>query len=1136
MNGALTDIATLGAAFLEGGTFEKVLFVVLVVAVLIALVLVAWLVYKLVGLFGGALLRGAASAAARAKERRARQASEREEALPRVRAGWMQGERPSLRRAIREAGRIAEEETPWAIVVCGDGSAALESELGIPPAPSAEIRLSASERLVLIDAANAPERTLRHLARRLPWRRPFDALLVLAAHGAVPPPAAHRAALVARGAGVTAALHVVIPGANGAGAARIVEPGPGRTREVLSYLEADMARAWLGGGGRDGIGAAQRKLGDGLEEALRALRDRAPRYLDLTGLIVGGGRLRETIGAGAARTVPRRRGPLAMQGAMAVLIAGFGLGAAGALTAVRDADRLESLMKVVEGQRIEELARADLVPDPARTGAIAKLAIELGQAGGSTWSRPAGRWIPGAGASRALARDMLVGYVGRPLGEEIERRAADLLAPAKDVETWIERAARAEQIRAGWAALLAGASEADVDELLETVFGEREGGWPEGVGTALEATGADRALEGLAVSGGHRLREAAREGLLASVDEGAKSRYIEAPVLSEARVAADPAASDAARRTALERVREGLEQPAAAWLAEAEDRPQHAEILPVLARALGLPIVESAWVARAEADLSRARRQARDEALRIAGPKLGAVLTRGEIGTKLRLSSAARAWLEVLEQIEAARLAPVAAGGDDGKSRIGPFTLDAERVRSAQARIERYGDIEAKAPPSLPPALAEATLSGARERLALGLANEIDGMLVPLPPTGAYGAPREPDRELIGAIETTRRIARWLEDHGWRETAREARTAADRVIESHLRQGLDALYAADPIRIGFARKGADPERIRERLARSLEAIRELDRSYAEPLLALAGEARGEAARSWRSLERALAAHERGDSRSGIGGIESLLDAFAADPRGTCAHPKLPPVPPGYLGQVVRRTRSELETACRERAREELIAARDQVLERFDESLARSWPYSGDPASPDAPREAVDRYVSALAAAPDLSVLDARYAPELERERALWMMDEGGGACIGLGIEWRARPAEDENAHHLIAIEIEGTKQGEDGGYTWRYGTPVTLRLKLARNSPYRFAGGAGAETIEYVERFEGSAALLRMLDSLAGRGWTVRAPLVDEAGRGAELRLSVRAFRHGGAPFALPVFASLGRGLAGRRA
>ena len=98
-------------------------------------------------------------------------------------------------------------------------------------------------------------------------------------------------------------------------------------------------------------------------------------------------------------------------------------------------------MKVVEGQRIEELARADLVPDPARTGAIAKLAIELGQAGGSTWSRPAGRWIPSAGASRALARDMLVSYVGRPLGEEIERRASDLLAPAKDIETWIERAA-----------------------------------------------------------------------------------------------------------------------------------------------------------------------------------------------------------------------------------------------------------------------------------------------------------------------------------------------------------------------------------------------------------------------------------------------------------------------------------------------------------------------------------------------------------------------------------------------------------------------------------------------------------------------------------------------------------------------
>ena len=173
-------------------------------------------------------------------------------------------------------------------------------------------------------------------------------------------------------------------------------------------------------------------------------------------------------------------------------------------------------------------------------------------------------------------------------------------------------------------------------------------------------------------------------------------------------------------------------------------------------------------------------------------------------------------------------------------------------------------------------------------------------------------------------------------------------------------------------------------------------------------------------------------------------------------------------------------------------------------------------------------------MSALEAAPDLGALDARYVPELERERALWTTDEGGSVCIALELEWRARPEDDVNAQHLIEIELEGMKR-EEGGYTWRYGTPVALRLKLARNSPYRFASGAEGTSLEHVERFEGSAALLRLLDSFAVRGWTLRASLVDTAGQAAELRLSVRASRRGGAPLELPAFASLGRGFAERR-
>ena len=668
------------------------------------------------------------------------------------------------------------------------------------------------------------------------------------------------------------------------------------------------------------------------------------------------------------------------------------------------------------------------------------------------------------------------------------------------------------------------------------MFGAPPGGWPAGVGDALERTGAARTLDRLEVVDRGRLREAAREGLLGSARAAARRRYVEGPVLAGARIAADPGASRAERHAALERTREALGQPASAWLVESKDRPEHTEILPVLARALGLPLVESEWVARAGADLSRARRQAREDALHIAGPRLGPVLERGGGGTRLRLSSAAEAWLEVLDRIEAARLGPGPQDRVGRSGRAGPLTLDAERVRRAGARIERYEGLAARVPPALPPALAAATLAGARERLAARLAQDIEGALVPLSAAGGPGAPPPPpDRELVYAIETARKVGAWLDDHGWSEAGGMARAAADRTIESHLRLGLDAVLAADPIRIEIGRRGADPERARERLARSAEAIRGLQRSYAVPLLALAADARGEAARSWRSLARALDAWERGDVRSGIGGLASLLDAFAADPAGACADPRFPPAPPGYLGQVVRRTRSDFGAACRRLGHQERLAARDRVLAGFGPVLARSWPWSGDPASPDAPKEAVDRYVSVLGAAPDLSDLDARYVPELELERALWTTSDEGDACIELGIEWRARPPEDENAHHLIAIEIEGTER-RDGAHGWRYGTPVTLRLKLARNSPYRFAAGAGGGSLEHVERFEGSASLLRMLDSLARRGWRVEAPLVDEAGGKATLSLSVRAFRPGGGPLELPAFAPLGRGLSERKA
>lgn len=90
--------------------------------------------------------------------------AEREAALPRVGVGWSGEGRPDLRRAIREARRIGGESAPWAVVVCGDESPELEREIGMTPAPGAEVRLSASERIVLVDASGAPPDSMAPLS------------------------------------------------------------------------------------------------------------------------------------------------------------------------------------------------------------------------------------------------------------------------------------------------------------------------------------------------------------------------------------------------------------------------------------------------------------------------------------------------------------------------------------------------------------------------------------------------------------------------------------------------------------------------------------------------------------------------------------------------------------------------------------------------------------------------------------------------------------------------------------------------------------------------------------------------------------------------------------------------------------
>ena len=129
------------------------------------------------------------------------------------------------------------------------------------------------------------------------------------------------------------------------------------------------------------------------------------------------------------------------------------------------------------------------------------------------------------------------------------------------------------------------------------------------------------------------------------------------------------------------------------------------------------------------------------------------------------------------------------------------------------------------------------------------------------------------------------------------------------------------------------------------------------------------------------------------------------------------------------------------------------------------------------------------------------------------------------------IDWRARPGDERFAEHLIDFEMTGVELGEDGVYTWRYGSPFSLVLRLAKDSPLQFADAVDLERKERVLGGGGNGGFLRAFAGLTMGSVAFEHQVLDPNGGRASLRLTARLTHADGMPMTMPAFSAASRAL-----
>ena len=1139
------NVVDFAARLLAGGVFELVVFVILVVLAIVVAIVVVWLAWKLLVLLAKGLVWLAKTTFAFGRESGAARRERRLGALPRVATGWASRSRAPLRSALAQARRTAGENALRIVVVANEGSFGdLCAGLGVTAPAPATFGVAARDGLVLIDASQASISDLRALGRSLPWSRALDAAAVVVRDTSVPADALVRTGAFARACGLELALHFVVSSPSRAPVWALFGRARPDGRSLCDALSRDASRWWLGGGAREGldqlVGARSRELASELDRAIGAVPSPTVRFASLA---LGGAGLAAAVSQSTTLTRPARTTAVSSR----VLYAAFvGFVALSVFTAMALLHRSHDLHAAVETAEREAsttwvLSDVDTVPNPARVYRVVRSAMRLSEMTGFQPLAPLAGLLPDAGAPRDLGAALFEAYLLRPLATALADRIETDLVPSEDARAWLVQARRAGEWLAAWDGLADEPEQVDLSGLLADAFGDQASAWPDRPEQALTLSLAtvpapeDRGLDVPYLS------TLVRDRFVETMSLWAHGVYTDGPVAAAARMVADERARWNERYRALIALRQSLSDPTQRWITAAKDESDYRYESWIYGRSVGMAVLGTAATVEAKAAVSAIRITAREAATTFTAPGLGPILVRSSAGaaggaqSSLALSSAASAWLSLLENFEQLGIADLPPPPD--VLAHGAVTLHVPDVLRARDRLRRFDRLTSDVPQGLPFDAFAATVAEGEAQLQAGTLNAVERAVRPFEQSAWQDRRTVALSELESGIEALDEIAAWYSERAASAESNALLAIRTGVALTVLRKGADELEARDPLAIHFD-AGADRQAMVRRFERGVSALERIYEQYAKSNAAVAATAGERLALEWTQIGRDLERYRSGDPVSAVSALSGMVRAWAENPVEACAAQRSTHagVRDDYAARALARYAADRARMCDGLRLEERRQAYDALVSFYEVHLASLWPFAASPAAPDVGTAELATFVERVrAGAGTLAQVEGRYSALFAETARFWSV-ASDPIAVEFRLEWRARRAEELNARHIIDFAVEGPERDEEGIYTWRYGAPFAVRLRLAKDSPFRFADAADASGLERRIAYPGNGALIRALSALDPLGmWSFSSVLVDADGARHDLRISARFERRDGLalrapalPLVLPVHAKGG--------
>ena len=1128
------NVVDFAARLLAGGVFELVVFVILVVLAIVVVIVVIWLAWKLLVLLAKGLLWLVKTTFALGRERGAARRERRLGALPRVATGWASRSRVPLRSALAQARRTAGENALRIVVVANEGSFGdLCAGLGaVAPAP-ATFGIAARDGLVLVDASQASLADLRTLGRSLPWSRALDAAAVVVRDESVPADALVRTGAFARACGLELALHVVVSSPSRAPVWALFGRARPDGRSLCDALLRDASRWWLGGGSREGleqlVGARSRELASELDRAIGAVPSPSVRFASLA---LGGAGLAAAVSQSTSLTRPARTTAVSSRVLYGACVGFVALSVYTAMALLHRSLDLHSAVETAEREASTTwvLTDVDTVPNPARVYRVVRSAMRLSEMSGFLPLAPLAALLPDARAPRDLGAALFEAYLLRPLAAALAEKIEADLVPVEDARAWLVRARRAGEWLVAWDGLADEPEQVDLSRLLADAFGDQVSAWPDRPERALRlslATVPAPEDGGLDVA---YLSTLVRDRFVETMSLWAHGVYTNGPVTAAAEVVADERADWHRRYRALIALRQSLSDSAQRWITAAKDTSDYRYESWIYGRSVGMAVLGTGATVEAKAAVSAIRITAREAATTFTAPGLGPILVRSSAGasggaqSSLALSPPTSAWLSLLEGFQRLGVAELPPPPDILPH--GALTLDVPDVLRARRRLRGFDRLVSDIPRGLPFDAFAATVAEVEAEVLPGTLNAVERAARPFDRSAYEERLTVALSELETGIEALDEIATWFSEHDASAESDALLAIRSRVALTVLGAGADVLETRDPLAIHFD-AGADRQAMVRRFERGVSALERIYEQYAKSNAAVAASAGEFLALEWTQIGRDLEGYRSGDPVSAISALSGMVRAYSENPVDACAAERSTHagVRDDYVARAFARYVADRARVCHALRLAGTRRVYDALVSYYETHLVSLWPYTASPDAPEVGAAELSTFVERVRAGTDaLSQIEGRYSALFAETARFWNV-ESDPLAVEFRLEWRARRAEELNARHIIGFAVEGPEPDEDGVYTWRYGSPFAVRLRLAKDSPLRFADATDASGLERRVAYPGNGALIRALSSLDPLGmWSFSGFLVDAASARHDLRISARFEHRGGAALRAPAF------------